>query len=317
MAIDASIPLSVKPIQIDNPLDNYGKALGLRSLLLQNQAHQQSADDNQRLRELFSGGTPPTTAQVYAASPGAGAAYQKSNLELQKTQSELAQHDHASIKAFAEESMQELKSMAPERWQQYRQLQQGRAAALQTPQLRDLAMQHAAQIPEQYDPKWIQAALAKTEGFATPDYKPVAAGGKTVFAQTNPNAPGFSAEPIQHTPTDRDLRLGINEPFSPGPDGPVANKDVQDFQLKKATAGATVINARDIYDPERGVSVNPEKATARPVTLPGGAVVAPKVHGQTARSEQLYKDYANNPQVKEANDLEVKMKPLATYRVFE
>lgn len=41
--------------------------------------------------------------------------------------------------------------------------------------------------------------IEKMLEFTKPEYKTVGAGGKTVVRQMNPNAPGFSAEPIKHT----------------------------------------------------------------------------------------------------------------------
>lgn len=54
MPIDPGISLAVKPIQLDNPVESYGKALGLKALMLHNQTQQQSFEDAQRLRSIYS-----------------------------------------------------------------------------------------------------------------------------------------------------------------------------------------------------------------------------------------------------------------------
>lgn len=53
MAIDPSISLGVRPIQLDNPVESYGKALGLKALMLHNQSSEQAYSDNQRLRGIY------------------------------------------------------------------------------------------------------------------------------------------------------------------------------------------------------------------------------------------------------------------------
>lgn len=56
MTIDASIPLSVRPAQLDNPVDMYGKAVSLKSLMLQSQGQELALQDAQRLRGIYSQG---------------------------------------------------------------------------------------------------------------------------------------------------------------------------------------------------------------------------------------------------------------------
>lgn len=51
--IDPSISLQTRPVQIDSPIDSYGKALSLKALMMQNQVAGQNIADTQRLRQIY------------------------------------------------------------------------------------------------------------------------------------------------------------------------------------------------------------------------------------------------------------------------
>lgn len=85
--VDASIPLSIKPIQLDNPMDIQAKSLQLRNLGLQTQTAQQDFNDNQTLRALYQKHVNPDgtvdTGGLLKDVYGAGLA--KPGMALQKT----------------------------------------------------------------------------------------------------------------------------------------------------------------------------------------------------------------------------------------
>lgn len=51
--IDPSISLQTRPVQVDSPIDSYGKALSLKALMMQNQVAGQNIADTQRLRQIY------------------------------------------------------------------------------------------------------------------------------------------------------------------------------------------------------------------------------------------------------------------------
>lgn len=96
--IDASIPLGIKPIQLDNPMDVQAKSLQLRNLGLQTQTAQQDFNDNQTLRALYqkhvqADGTVDTNGllkDVYGAGLAKpGMALQKTILDNRKTNADI------------------------------------------------------------------------------------------------------------------------------------------------------------------------------------------------------------------------------------
>jgi hypothetical protein len=111
--VDASIPLSVKPVQLDNPMDVQGKALQLKNLGIQTQQAQQDYDDSQTIRSIYAKNVDPTTGQLnqagfardgYAAGVGAKVqpvlgqflANNKTQAEIGETQAKGAQETQAA-----------------------------------------------------------------------------------------------------------------------------------------------------------------------------------------------------------------------------
>ena len=92
--IDPSIALGVRPIQLDNPVESYGKALGLKALMMQNTMGEQSMADSQRLRQIYSNPSAQDPASLRdllykSGVPGgvtAGVALDKDVLANQKEQ---------------------------------------------------------------------------------------------------------------------------------------------------------------------------------------------------------------------------------------
>lgn len=112
MALDTSIALQARPIQLDNPLDVQTKALTLRQLGLQTQQAEQAQREQQTLADLYrsnvgTDGNVNHQAVIQGlATAGLGnriPAYQKQLTDAQKSQADLghvnAQTDELKIKA--------------------------------------------------------------------------------------------------------------------------------------------------------------------------------------------------------------------------
>lgn len=112
MALDPSIALQVKPLQIPDPLESYGKALQLKNLMnqnaafgqqqqlaaeqlhgaqLENQVRQQGVTDDAAARKLFAqpGGMPQDSQILSTLGPVHGAAVVKSLREADKARVDL------------------------------------------------------------------------------------------------------------------------------------------------------------------------------------------------------------------------------------
>lgn len=110
--VDASIPLSVKPIQLDNPMDVQAKAYTLKQLGLQTQTAQQEFDDSQKIRSIYAQNIDPSTGAFnqagftkdgYAAGLGQKVdAVNSLHLKNQQTQSEIGKNNADATKATAE-----------------------------------------------------------------------------------------------------------------------------------------------------------------------------------------------------------------------
>jgi len=169
MPVDASIYSQLVPQRpVEGPLDQYGRAMQIKNLMgagqlqgLQIGEAQRGIEEKQRLRDLFAGGATPTPEQVYAVSPTAGAAYQKSQAEAKTAHANLLKQDSELIKAFSENAKRELLTVTDQpTWDKYRALQKQRASLLSTPQFQQAALQALQNDPEQFDPAVIQAKLS-------------------------------------------------------------------------------------------------------------------------------------------------------------
>ena len=165
--VDTSIYSQLRQPQVEMPMAQMGNALQIKNLMgagqlqnLQLQQAQQGMEEQQKLRALFGNGTTPTAEQVSAISPTQGAAYAKTLQEQQVRQQQMLKHDDDLIKSFAAQSREELPTLTPQNWGQWRQVQMQRASMLTTPQYRDLAMKNLQKMPEQFDPNFINSTLA-------------------------------------------------------------------------------------------------------------------------------------------------------------
>lgn len=96
MPADASIYSLIQPQKQVSPFEGIGGMLQIKNLMaqqglqgLQRQQVEESIAAKHRIRDLFSGGTTPTEADVMAADPTTGLAYAKSNLENKAKSAEL------------------------------------------------------------------------------------------------------------------------------------------------------------------------------------------------------------------------------------
>ena len=62
--VDPSIPLSVKPVQIDNPMDVQANAYKLKQLGIQTQQAQQDYQDSQTIRSIYQNNVDPKSGQL-------------------------------------------------------------------------------------------------------------------------------------------------------------------------------------------------------------------------------------------------------------
>lgn len=105
MAADPSIYSLIQQPKLASPMETYGGALQIKSLVdqqaLQELQRKQLLDadaENQRVRDLFAGGRTPTEAQAIAASPKFGMGYAKTLLENKRTQSEIDRNNVVKLK---------------------------------------------------------------------------------------------------------------------------------------------------------------------------------------------------------------------------
>jgi hypothetical protein len=86
--IDPNIALGFRLPQIENPINQFAKAQELNVNALKMQEYQRGLEQENRLRELISGGAdlnaPETIRQMYGISPKMGAEFEKSRAVIQK-----------------------------------------------------------------------------------------------------------------------------------------------------------------------------------------------------------------------------------------
>ena len=169
MPIDASIYSQLgRTTPLEGPLDQFGRAMQVKNLMGQSQLQglqigqaQRGIEEQQRLRDLFSGGATPTTQQVMAVSPTSGIQYGKSLAEQQSAKANLLKQDSDLIKSFGEQAKNELITVTDQpSWDKYRALQRQRASLLSTPQFQQVALEALQKDPEVFDPAFLQAKLS-------------------------------------------------------------------------------------------------------------------------------------------------------------
>lgn len=220
MPIDPNIIAGLKPAQIQqsDPLERYGKSLALKNLMMQGDAaergladdeavrgaYQQAGGDSARLRALLQSGGQHKQLQ----------ALDKFELEKRDKEASIGSHNATAGKANYDvekdkiERTSALLSVARDQptWDAVR-----RVMIVQNPAV-------AEHLPAQFDPTFVQTQIAK---------------GQTI------------AQRLEDQRKREELALkGANEPFAPGPSGPVANPLVQEFQLDKAKKSAPNVTVK-------------------------------------------------------------------------
>lgn len=233
MASDATIYSMIQqPKPLPGPMDQYTQMLQVKHLLdsgemsdLQRQQLRKSIAEDDATSEAYkAGGGDPARVRDLLYGKGLykpAQAMEKTIQERTKSNAELLKHDDDLVKSYQAQAKEQLKGVTnQQQWDALRDIQMQRAGMLSTPQYRDTAVKHIQQMPAQYDPQWIQRALAKTEGMQDPQPKPFNIGGQTVFRETNPYAPGgANTSPLQHTQSPESI--ATNETTRRGQDKPI------------------------------------------------------------------------------------------------
>ena len=254
MPIDTSIYGMVRqPAQQPGPLDEYAKAMTLRSMIDQQGLHalqrrkleQEFADDDAtRAAAIEARGDPvrmrhlPYGKGLYNPAP----AMDKTIQDRTKGDAEILNHDRQLLGDVIKESNNDLKAIrTPEQYEAYRQRMMGTANMFSTPKMQEFVRQRAAQIPAQFDPQWVQRMLADGQKLVTPEIEVRNIGGQDVPYNKNPFAgpvgPWAGGVAMNRTVSpDAALSAGVQVR---GQDQPVWDAGTSSF-LTKPTAGAPV-----------------------------------------------------------------------------
>lgn len=229
MPVDTSILSRLQPFQPaqQDSLGTYAKILGIQGAMgqqdLQNlqikkatgdmadeeaikQAYQQSGGDSATLRKLLTAGGNHKALQ----------ALDKFQLEKDEKQSAISKNNAQAGKANWEVELGHL--------------QHGAALLDMAKDPESFAsVLRIGQLNGTFKPEFV--AQMTQQGYSPELVKSLQNAGMTRAQQLE----------AQHKVQELALK-GANEPFAPGPAGPVANQPVQDFQLKKAKAGSSQIS---------------------------------------------------------------------------
>lgn len=168
MPVDTSIYSLLRPQQpVAGPMDLFAKGMQIKALMgqtemqdLQRQQVMRGAEEEQRIRDLFSGGR-PSTEQVMAVSPTRGMQYAKTEQDRMASQQAALQKDDELVKSFGAQAKNELLAVTtPEAWEQWKSAQMQRTTLLSTPQYKQIATQQLQRMPASFDPNWIKATLS-------------------------------------------------------------------------------------------------------------------------------------------------------------
>lgn len=202
MPLDTSIysmirqpqPISMGPM----PMESAAQQFQIKHLMDQSAATERALAEDTKIRDLFARGN-VKPEEVMSVSPTKGMAYQKNVLEQQKSEAELAK-TRAETLAKNMGIMRDTVAQAP--------LGPQGAAMVKEMAFKLFGPEQAARIPDNLDAPTQQRLLLTADELlkkVKPDYQPVSLGGTTAMVQKNPDAPGFSAAPLKHTPTPGDV----------------------------------------------------------------------------------------------------------------
>lgn len=315
MALNASIIQGLRPAQIappPDPIESYGKALQLKSLMgqqdlqaVQLEEAQRQNDSQKKLRDLFAGIQPGEDIStklpgVFAIDPTTGLAMQKSLREQDQAKATLEKTKVETHAAQAKDFRDYIASIGPDSYDP--NTIRARAA-------RNFGAETAAQmkIPDTFDPNWQRQSVMTGDKYLesiAPKLNVVNLGGRSQFVETNPNAPGFNAGvDLTHTATPGEVEAGRHNTVTERQGGQRLALEGQNVNLRRLAvdpfgimgtqpigAGGGAIGApASIPGPGAPVqagaagvpSVTPTAAPARPGQPADRPVAQPGQPGQT------------------------------------
>lgn len=265
MAVDPSIIMGLRPAQIrqDDPLGRAVKVMGLQSAVGQNRLQgmqmrqiEQAQADEEAMRGAYreAGGDAARLRQIlqgqgnYKALQG----LEKSDLERRKTEAGIGKDEAAANKSNYDRAIDEIQRRAsmlsvanPQNWGQVR-----RMIAMQSPDA-------AAQMPEQFDPTWVQTSIAQ---------------GQTI---TQRLADQRARETQQITMRGQDMTA---DTARRGQDITVRGQNMTDSRAREGLERGRWSN-----DLTRGIQINMDTGETRPIVSGGqqiGAVPTPLTESQ-------------------------------------
>src|SRR5207302_257916 len=177
MVASADIYGLLRPqVQIQDPLEQYGKMVSIRSLVggeqlneLQRQKLSRDLQEEEAVRQMFAGATPAQMSapdflqRVMGASPTRGIQLQQNLPQLQRTRGKIRKIDIETQAAKAKDARDSLAGVRDQAT--YEQWQKAGA---------EKGYQVALQSPPQYDPNWQRQHLMTADKFieqSTPKFE--------------------------------------------------------------------------------------------------------------------------------------------------
>lgn len=259
MALDPSIALQVRPVQIPNQLQDYANMIALQGGMNQNRLAdiqfrqaQQAEQDQNVLREVLSSpevAGDPAKARNALLSRGLykpALEMGKADLEQKKTQAQISKDQADAMKTRIGVYRDVLAGINdPASYGIWRQ-----TLVQEIPQF-------AGSIPEQFSPEGKRGLLMKAEDLVkqlTPEYKQVDLGGRVEMVDVNP----FTNPAIRGTKLDKTMTPGEKDASARG----WAN-----INLEKEKFNYAKTEPKLKYDSERGIMV--DERTGRAATVIG------------------------------------------------
>jgi hypothetical protein len=298
MPIDASIPLQVRQVQLQDPTEVMGKVMSLRTLAgqqqlqqMQIQQAQQQQEQERTLADLYRGNINPDGTVNRQGILGA-AAQQGLGARIPTLQKQFADADEATAKVG------KLKSETGEiDFNVAKKRMDASAAAINslvanpnvthqdvintmvnlvnqgivTPEQGQQAIRELPGRPEQLRPFLMQKGLqvmdaTKRMEMLQPKLEKVDNGGQISFVDTNTMTNPQGPAPVTKVATPDALVSAATQR---------RGQDLTDSRSREANQLAREANAT-VYDPERGVLVNKATGLARPAATMDGQPIGPK-----------------------------------------
>lgn len=169
MAIDPNIILGIRPVRINqqDPMEQYAKGLTLKNLMAQSEMQDIAMADEQATRAAYQqAGGDPAKARALLAQGGQYKQVQaldKSALETQEKQSTIRRNEAAAAKAEFDKTMESISRISSV----LNTAKDQASYAIAREQLaRTFGPKMLDNMPEQYDPAFIQAQIAQGQTLA-------------------------------------------------------------------------------------------------------------------------------------------------------